>query len=128
MNNERYEKGMETIGKMAGKEGIADLEGVRRAFPDFYKAIVEFGFGDIYSRPVLDLKQRELVTLSSLITQGAVGQLPFHVHAALNVGLTPGEIMEIVLHCALYAGFPKAVGALSVVMQVFAERKIEMES
>jgi len=124
----RYEQGMDTVAKLAGPGGAAALEPIRQFFPDFFeKAIIEFGFGDIYSRPVFDLKQREMITLSSLITQGAEGQLPFHIHAALNVGLTPREIVEIVFHCTAYAGFPKGVGALAVVMKVFQERNLTVE-
>lgn len=121
----RYEQGMETVTKMVGEEGIAaSLEGIKQFFPDFFNAIIEFGFGEIYSRPVLDLQKRELLTLASLITQGAEGQLPFHINAALNVGITPNEIVEIVLHCTPYAGFPRGCGALAVVMKVFKEREI----
>jgi 4-carboxymuconolactone decarboxylase len=121
----RFEQGMETVTTLAGQEGIQNsLEGIRTFFPDFYMAIIEFGFGEIYSRPGLDLKQRELLTLSSLITQGAEGQLPFHINAALNIGLTPNEIVETVLHCTPYAGFPRGCGALAVVAKVFHERGI----
>lgn len=122
----RYEQGMDTVSKMIGQPGVegTPLAAIRSFFPDFFDILIEFGFGDVYSRPVLDLKQRELLTLSSLITQGAEGQLPFHLHAALNVGLTPQEILEAVLHCTPYAGFPRGCGALAIVMQVFQERGI----
>jgi len=128
MMRTRYEIGMETVTRLAGKEEVAStLEAIRQFSPDFYKAIVEFGFGEIYARPGLDLRQRELLTLASLIALGAEGQLPFHLKAALNVGITPEEIIEIVLHCTPYAGFPRGTGALAVVMQVFKERNIQLK-
>ncbi|MBO9610839.1 MAG: carboxymuconolactone decarboxylase family protein [Paenibacillaceae bacterium] len=121
---ERYARGKQTLIRMVGEEGADKIEDIRRYFPEFGQLLVAFGFGDLYSRSVFDLKQREMITLTSLISQGATEQLPFHLHAALNVGLTPDEILEIVRHCAGYVGFPKACGALDVVRRVFAERGV----
>lgn len=123
-NEERYDRGMRTLREMAGEEDVQMIEGMGAFHPDFGHMMVAFGFGDIYSRSVFDLKQREMITLTSLITQGAIEQLPFHLHAALNVGMSPEEILELVMHCAAYAGFPKACGALNVVKRVFDERNI----
>lgn len=125
MEPNRYELGLETLGRMVNEEMMqATIENVREFSPDLAKLIVEFPFGSIYSRPGLDLQQRSLLTLSSLITQGAESQLQFHIHVALNVGLSPEQIVEAVMHCLPYAGFPKSLGALSVVMSVFKERNI----
>jgi 4-carboxymuconolactone decarboxylase len=119
---ERYEKGRETLLTMVGEEGAKAVEGFRDIFPDFEQILVAFGFGDIYSRGTFDLRQREMLTITSLITQGAMEQLPFHLHGALNVGLKPNEILEIILHCAAYSGFPKACGALNIAKEVFKQR------
>lgn len=125
MESKAYEKGMETLGKMVSPEILRQtVENVRKFSPDMAKMVIEFPFGSIYSRPGLDLKQRSLITISSLVTQGAEGQLDFHIHAALNAGLTPEEIVEAVMHCLPYAGFPKSLGALGVVIRVFQEREI----
>jgi 4-carboxymuconolactone decarboxylase len=127
-NEERYEQGLQTLKKMVGEEGAQTIDNITKFHPAFGHLIVAFGFGDIYSRSVFDLKQREMITLTSLITQGATEQLPFHIHAALNVGMSPEEILELVMHCAAYAGFPKACGALNVVMNVFNERGITLNA
>lgn len=125
METSRYEKGLETLGKMVSPEILQEtVERVKQFSPDMAKLIVEFPFGSIYSRPGLDLKQRSLITISSLLTQGAESQLDFHIHAALNVGLSPDEVVEAIIHCLPYAGFPKSLGALGVVMKVFKERNI----
>jgi 4-carboxymuconolactone decarboxylase len=123
----RFERGMETVTAMVGQEGVAGLQEINQFFPDFYHVLIEFGFGEIYARPALTLKQREMLTLSSLITQGAEGQLPFHLRAALNLGVTPKEIVELVLHVMPYSGFPRGCGALGVVMKVFKELNIEFQ-
>ncbi|WP_027417123.1 carboxymuconolactone decarboxylase family protein [Aneurinibacillus terranovensis] len=124
MQDERYEKGLASLQQLLGKE-FAPLEAVRQFYPGLAELIVCNGFGDIYSRPGLDIKQRELVSLSSLISQGAVEQLDFHIDAALNVGLTPKEIVEVIIHCTAYVGFPKALSALMFVMNTFKERGIK---
>lgn len=126
MSKGRYEQGLEVLKEMTGGEEFSPLEAIRSFYPGFAEFIVSNGFADIYTRPGLDVRQRELITLSSLITQGAADQLDFHVHAALNVGLSPTEIVELVLHCSAYAGFPKAIAALGVVMRIFKEREIQI--
>jgi 4-carboxymuconolactone decarboxylase len=124
---ERYESGRKTLIQMVGEDGAKAIEDISEFFPDFGQVLVAFGFGDIYSRDTLDLRQRETITITSLITQGAMEQLPFHLHAALNVGLKPAEILEIILHCGAYAGFPKACGALNIAKEVFKQRGITVE-
>lgn len=127
-NEQRYKQGLETLKELAGEDGIRPVEQIRQFSPDFGHTLVAFGFGDLWSRKVLDFKQREIITLTSLITQGAFDQLAFHVHAALNVGLKPEEIMELVMHCAGYAGFPKAVSAMNIVQQVLEQRGMTVTS
>lgn len=125
MMSTRYEKGIETLSKMVSEETMkGTIEHVKKFYPDMANFVVEFAFGDIYSRPKLGLKQKELITISSLVTQGAESQLDFHIHAALNVGLEPEEIVETIIHCIPYVGFPRCLGALGVVMKVFRERDI----
>jgi 4-carboxymuconolactone decarboxylase len=126
--NARYKKGMETLRKMTDEKGLSMIKKIRDFYPDFEEMMVSFGYGDIYSRKELDLKQRELITLSSLITQGAFEQLRFHTNAALRVGLKPKEIVELVVHCAAYAGFPKASTAFAIVMEIFDEQNINIEN
>lgn len=125
MGSNAYEKGMEMLGKMVSPEIVKQtVERVQKFSPDMAKMIIEFPYGTIYSRSGLDLKQRALVTISSLVTQGAVEQLDFHIHAALNAGLTPEEIVEAIMNCLPYTGFPKAISGLFVVIRVFQEREI----
>lgn len=123
-NQERYETGIKTLRTMVGDHGVNMIKQIGEFFPDFGHTLIAFGFGDLYSRDTLTLQEREIITITSLITQGAMEQLPFHIHAALNVGMTPQEVLEIVLHCGGYVGFPKACGALDVVRRVFQEREL----
>jgi 4-carboxymuconolactone decarboxylase len=88
--------------------------------------VVEFAYGEIYQRPVLDLRQRQLVTISALTTLGgAEPQLEVHVNAGLNVGLTGREIVEAILLCIPDTGFPRVLNAIFVAKRVFEERDID---
>ena len=83
----------------------------------------EFSFGDIYSRPGLDLRAREIATIAALTALGnASPQLKVHIEAGLNVGLTREEITEIIMQMAVYAGFPAALNGLFAAKEVFAHR------
>lgn len=91
--------------------------------PDFGRLLVEFSFGDIYSRPQLDLKAREIATIAALAALGnAQPQLKVHIEAALNVGCTRDEIVEVFMQMAVYAGMPAALNALFAAHEVFTRR------
>jgi 4-carboxymuconolactone decarboxylase len=122
--NENYEKGLNILKQMTDERGIEIIKSLGKIFPDFQEKMIDFGFGEIYSRPNLDLKIREVVTITSLITQGAFEQLGFHIKGALKAGLNPEEILEIILQCAAYAGFPKACSALVIAGGIFKDNKI----
>ena len=119
----RFKKGLKTLTKInssAGKRILAALEDVA---PDMARLVIEFPYGDIYSRPALDLKTRELLTLASLTTLGhASSELKAHVHNALNAGCSREEIVEVMMQMSVYAGFPAALNALFVAKEVFVER------
>lgn len=74
---------------------------------------MEFAFGDIYSRPGLSLRDRELITVAILAAMGArEPQLDVHLHGALNVGITTDELRELMIHVAPYAGFPATINGM----------------
>ena len=118
-SNKRYEAGINAMEELFSQDVRNGMEGIKDISPDLWNMIVSFGFGDLYSRNTLSHAQREIITLTSLITQGAFDQLRVHLQAALNVGLTKEEIIEIILHCTGYVGFPKAVQAMGIAGEIF---------
>jgi 4-carboxymuconolactone decarboxylase len=89
--------------------------------PDFARYVIEFPFGDIYSRPGLDLRSREVATIAALTALGnAVPQLKVHIEAGLNVDLSRNEIVEVIMQMSVYAGFPAAVNGPFAAKEVFA--------
>lgn len=122
MQSERYDRGWKKLKEVDGTAGDAVLEALRDVAPDLGTYIIEYGFGDIYSRPGLTLKEREIATVAALTAMGnAAPQLKVHVHAALNVGCTREEIVEVIIQMSAYAGFPAALNGIFAAREVFAE-------
>ncbi len=122
MQTDRYAAGLAKLEQVDGRGGEQVLESVRAISPDFARYLVEFPFGDIYSRPGLDLKQREIAVVAALTAMGnAAPQLRVHIGAALHVGCTRQEVLEVIMKMAVYAGFPAALNGLFAARDVFAE-------
>ncbi len=122
MENERYERGVKRLKEVDGMAGERVIENLADISPDFGRLLIEFGFGDIYSRPGLTLAQRELATIAALTALGhATPQLKVHLAAGLKVGLSRTEIIETLIQMAVYAGFPAALNGLFAAKEVFAE-------
>ena len=125
MDSRRYETGLEVLRQVDGKGGEAVVESLRNIAPDFSRYLVEFPFGDIYARPGLDLKNREIATVAALTALGNAGpQLRVHIAAALHVGCTREEIVEVIMQMAVYAGFPAALNGLFAARDVFGEHTV----
>lgn len=122
----RYETGLETFRSIFGKEQAEkSLQEIEEIAPDFGRHIVEFAFGDIFKRGVLSLRDREVILITALTTLGGVeGWLETHIRAGLTAGLTPREIVEIIVHASLPAGLPRTLNALNVAKHVFEVQKI----
>ena len=122
MEKKRFEHGMEQLAAVDGTGGenvIRSLEGIA---PDLGKFIVEFAFGDIYTREGLTLQEREMITITSLLTAGGCEpQLEVHINGALNVGIAPQKVIETFIQCIPYTGFPKVLNAVFVAKKVFEE-------
>lgn len=121
--NALYQKGWETLAKVDGEQGDRVIEALADIAPDVGEYIIRFAFGEIYNRPALDLRQREIATLSALTAIGGCeNQLKVHINASLNVGLTQQEIVEVITQCIPYVGFPRVLNAIFVAKDVFASR------
>jgi 4-carboxymuconolactone decarboxylase len=120
----RYERGAKALAQIDGEAGQKVIDSLADIAPDFARYVLEFPFGDIYSRPGLDLRSREIATVAALTAMGnARPQLKVHIHAGLNVGLSGDEIVETIMQMAVYAGFPAALNGLLAAKEVFAERE-----
>ncbi|MFJ1754955.1 carboxymuconolactone decarboxylase family protein [Kitasatospora sp. NPDC088134] len=120
---QRFEHGKEVLDRVNGDVGEQVIASLADVSPELAHQVVAWGFGEIYSRPELSPRDRQLVTLGMLTALGGCEpQLRVHVHTALNVGLTPQQIVEALLHSTGYCGFPRALNATFAAKEVFAER------
>lgn len=121
----RLDRGLAQLQAIDGEAGQKVIDSLANIAPDLGKFIIEFAFGDIYTRGELNLQERELITLSSLLTAGGCEpQLTVHIHAALNVGIAPQKVIETFMQCIPYVGFPRVLNAVFAAKKVFEERKI----
>lgn len=120
----RYEKGKEVLEGIQERSIEEIFEGLEDVAPDMSRFVVEFPYSEIYTRPEVDLKTRELCTVAALTVLGTIPQLKDHIGAALNVGNSPREIVEIIMQMTAYCGFPKAINGAAAAKEVFAERDL----
>ncbi len=122
----RHERGWQQLTRLNGTDDPKVVRRVAELSPDLARMIVEFGYGDAYAdRPmdVLDEQQRQLVTIGALAAQGGCEQqLAVHANVARNVGLTPDQVVEAVVHALPYVGFPRTLNALEAVRGVLERR------
>ncbi len=122
---DRYQRGYNQLKALDSEAADRVLSSLESIAPDMAGFIVEFGYGDIYSRPGLDVKTRQIATIAALTALGnAEPQLKFHMGAALNVGVTPEEIIDTIYVTTVYAGFPAGLNAIFAAGEVFRERGV----
>lgn len=121
--DERFRRGREALQKLMGEGQIDRLDAAYAdVAPDMVEHLVSFAFGDLYSRPALKPRDRQLATIAALTALGtAAPQLRSHIKAGLNAGLTRPEIVEVLMQMAVYAGFPAALNGLAAAKDAFAE-------
>ena len=125
MSNTRFEPGSEKLKEIDGIGGENVIQSLQDIAPDVGKYIIEFAFGDVYTRSELSMQEREMITITSLLTTGdCEPQLEVHINGSLNVGLSPEKIIETFIQCIPYTGFPKVLNAIYTAKKIFAERHI----
>jgi 4-carboxymuconolactone decarboxylase len=121
-----YDLGIElrrTMFGAAGAEGqVGIATDVDEKLQDF---VTRYCFGDIWQRPGLDLSDRSKITLAILIATGKSPQIRLHMRGALENGVSPVELREVVIHSMLYCGIPAAVEGISALYEVLDEKDID---
>ena len=120
--DQSHDRGMETRRAVLGDEHVD--RAIERTTPfteDFQDLITRYAWGEIWSRPGLDRRTRSCITLTALVAGGREHELEMHVRAALRNGLTPDEIGEVLLQCAVYCGVPAADVAIAIAQRVIEE-------
>ncbi|MGV8134787.1 MAG: carboxymuconolactone decarboxylase family protein [Mangrovibacterium sp.] len=109
---------------MDGEAGEKVINSLKDISPDLAKFIIEYSFGDIYSRDGLDLKSKEIAVVAALTAMGtAQPQLKVHINGALNTGSSINEVKEVILQMAVYSGFPSCINGMNALKEVLKERQ-----
>ncbi len=120
-----HDAGLARLQEIDGDAGVALVERLKSIAPEFGDYVIDFAFGEIYKRPGLDLRAREIAAIAALAALGtAPAQLRLHINGALNVGCTREEVIETVIQTVVFAGFPAALNGLAAAREVFAERNL----
>lgn len=133
MTKDRYQKGIDKIQELTNSPddnptGFMDIgESFKDIAPDLEKYVVEYAFGEIYSRPGISNHQKVLATITALVAQGKP-QIGMHVKTGLSVGLTPEEIVGNIMHLLPYVGFPSVLNALNTAKGVFKEEGVTVDT
>jgi len=120
----KYQIGEELLKQNRPDEYKNIVEGLAKFSPELGEFLIEFVYGTVWSRsytenPVLPAQTRALVTISCLATLGREPQLRSHITGALNVGCSKQEIVEVLLHLCVYAGFPVTINAIKIAQEIF---------
>jgi len=117
------DKGLELLHQVLGKERTDEVrEAWSKLSPDFSRLVTDFAAGEVWSRPGLELKTRSLITIAALTALGRPNGLRLNIEMALNNGATRDEVLETILHMAVYAGFPACWEALVIADEVFSRK------
>ncbi|WP_020178955.1 carboxymuconolactone decarboxylase family protein [Methylopila sp. M107] len=124
--DDRRARGRKVLTEIHGPVGEEVVARLAKIAPDFADHLVDYAFGDVYARPGLDRRSRQIATVAALAALGnAEQQLKWHIRGALNIGISSDEIVEILMQMAIYGGFPAAVRALTAAGEVFDEVGVE---
>ena len=122
MSDDKYKRGLELLEKVSPGASKRTAESLNDIAPDMVRYMMEFVFGEISSRPGLDIKSREITAMAALAALGtAPNQLKIHIKGSLNCGCTREEIVEVLIQVLVYAGFPAALNGLRLAKEVFQE-------
>lgn len=125
--SDRYEQGMKTRRRVLGDRHVDAAEATKSEFDAaFQNLITEAAWGHVWSRETLALRERSMLTLAILAATGSFDEIAMHIRATENTGASPADVIEALLHVAIYAGVPKANRAIKIARQTYAEMGVEV--
>lgn len=125
--SERYDKGMQIRRKVLGDTHVDAAEANKSAFDEpFQTLITEAAWGNVWARETLALRERSMLTIALLAATGNFDEIAMHIRATVNTGASPDDVMESLLHVAVYAGVPNANHAIKIARQTFEEMGVKL--
>lgn len=124
---DRYADGMKIRRKVLGDTHVDAAEANKSAFDEpFQTLITEAAWGNVWARDTLPLRERSMLTIALLAATGNFDEIAMHIRATANTGASPEDVLEALLHVAIYAGVPKANHAIKIARQTYAEMGVEL--
>ena len=123
---DRYDQGMATRRKVLGDAHVDRAEAAKTPFDQpFQELITEAAWGHVWSRDRITPRERSMLTIALLAALGNFEEVAMHVRATANTGATREDVMEALLHVAIYAGVPRANHAIKIARDVYDEMEGE---
>jgi len=119
MDDERYERGRAKFLEVHDEKALNAVMNLG----ELGRLIVETVYGDVFTRPGLSTRDRELAAVAALVALGRSAQIPQHLRASLKAGLTPDELAEVIMQTATIAGFPPAMNAMATLKTIVGEQE-----
>ena len=124
---DRYAEGMKVRRQVLGDAHVDAAEAKRTDFDDAFQALVTEGaWGSVWARDTISLRERSMLTLALLAATANFDEIAMHVRATANTGASPEDVIEALLHVAVYAGLPCANHAIRIARETYAEMGIEL--
>lgn len=125
--SKRFEQGMATRRAVLGDAHVDSAEANKSAFDEpFQTLITEGAWGTLWSDETISKRERSMLTLALLAATGNFEEIPMHVRATANTGAAPQDVLQALMHVAIYAGVPKANHAIKLTKQTYAEMGVDI--
>ena len=125
--SERFDDGMKIRRRVLGDAHVDAVEAARTDFDDAFQTLItEAAWGSVWARDTISLRERSMLTIALLAAGGNFTEIPMHIRATQNTGTSPQDVLETLLHVAVYAGVPKANHALRLARETYAEMGVEL--
>ena len=125
--SDRYADGMKIRRKVLGDAHVDAAEANKSAFDEPFQALItEAAWGNVWARDTLALRERSMLTIALLAATGNFDEIAMHIRATANTGASPEDVMEALLHVAVYAGVPRANHAIKIARQTYADMGVEL--
>jgi 4-carboxymuconolactone decarboxylase len=124
---DRYDKGIKIRRQVLGDTHVDAAEAGKNDFDEpFQTLITEAAWGNVWARDTLPLRERSMLTIALLAASGNFDEIAMHIRATANTGASPEDVLEALLHVAIYAGVPRANHAIKIARQTYTEMGVEL--
>lgn len=125
--SDRFDAGMKIRRKVLGDAHVDAAEANQSDFDEAFQTLItEAAWGNVWARDTLPLRERSMLTIALLAACGNFDEIAMHIRATANTGASPEDVMEALLHVAVYAGVPRANRAIRIARQTYSEMGVEL--